>query len=73
VAKPVVDRIEDQSGTVEVVRVSTGSISGNQLAQRYGVRGIPALLVIDGEGEVVLRQIGRIKREPVLQALDMTN
>lgn len=72
-AKPVVDRIEDQSGAVEVVRVSTGSVAGNQIAQRFGVRGIPALLVFDGEGEVVLRQVGRISKEPVLQALAMRN
>ena len=72
-AKPVVDRIENQSGAVEVVRVSTGSVAGNQIAQRFGVRGIPALLVFDGEGEVVLRQVGQIRKEPVLQALAMRN
>jgi len=56
-----------------VVRVSTGSVVGNQIAQRFGVRGIPALLVFDGEGEVVLRQVGQIRKEPVLQALAMRN
>ena len=55
------------------MRVSTGSVAGNQIAQRFGVRGIPALLVFDGEGQVVLRQVGRITKEPVLDALGATN
>jgi thioredoxin-related protein len=53
-AKPIVDGIEkDLEGTAKVIRLSVTSEVGNRMAQRYGVRGVPTIVVLDGEGEVV--------------------
>jgi len=60
--KPIVDRLErDLVGKTEVVRIDVLSKMGRQVAARYGVRGLPTLLVVDGQGEVTLTQIGFIK------------
>jgi len=59
VAKPVVDGIEkDLEGTARVVRLSVTSEVGNLMARRYGVRGVPAIVVLDGKGEVVTMSAG---------------
>jgi thioredoxin-related protein len=58
-AKPIVDGIEkDLEGTAKVIRLSVTSQVGNQMAQRYGVRGVPTIVVLDGEGEVVTLSVG---------------
>jgi thiol-disulfide isomerase/thioredoxin len=59
VAKPIVDGIEkDLTDRVEVIRLDVWSDIGRVAAQRYGVRGIPTLLVLDGAGEVQDVQVG---------------
>ena len=58
-AKPIVDGIEkDLEGTAKVIRLSVTSQVGNQMAQRYGVRGVPTIVVLDGEGEVITVSVG---------------
>jgi len=58
-AKPIVDGIEkDLEGTARVLRFSVTSQLGNQLAGRYGVRGVPTIVVLDGSGQVVAQSIG---------------
>ena len=58
-AKPIVDGIEkDLEGTAKVIRLSVTSQVGNQMAQRYGVRGVPTIVVLDGKGEVVTLSVG---------------
>ena len=58
-AKPIVDGIEkDLEGTARVIRLSVTSPLGSQMAQRYGVRGVPTIIVLDGAGEVVLESVG---------------
>jgi thiol-disulfide isomerase/thioredoxin len=58
-AKPIVDGIEkDLSGRVDVIRLDVWSDIGRVAAQRYGVRGIPTLLVLDGAGQVQDTQVG---------------
>jgi len=59
VAKPVVDGLEKKlEGKAEVVRLDVLSGVGQQAARRYGVRGVPALVVVDGSGQAVLGQAG---------------
>jgi thiol-disulfide isomerase/thioredoxin len=59
VAKPIVDGIEkDLAGRIEVIRLDVWSDVGKAAAQRYGVRGIPTLLVLDGDGQVQDAQVG---------------
>jgi len=58
-AKPIVDGIEkDLEGTARVIRLSITSELGSRMAQRYGVRGVPTIVVLDGAGEVVLQSMG---------------
>jgi len=58
-AKPVVDGIErDLEGAAQVIRINVVSQLGGQLAQRYGVRGVPTTVVLDGAGEVISRSVG---------------
>ena len=69
-AKPVVDGIEGalEGKDAHVLKISVGSRIGRSLAGRFGIRGVPTLIVTDGAGEPVLRQIGRVNRESVLAA-----
>jgi len=60
-AKPVVDRLErDLRGQAAVLRLSTGSRVGRELAVRYGVQGVPTFLLFDGVGNMVHYQVGRL-------------
>ncbi len=74
-AKPVVDGIEkDLEGTAKVIRLSVTSQVGNLMAQRYGVRGVPTIVVLDGEGEVVTVSVGVPDRASlVAQVLGLSN
>jgi thioredoxin-related protein len=43
---------------------------GRELAVRYQVRGVPTFVLLDGEGEVVLRQVGTPQREEIITAVE---
>jgi thiol:disulfide interchange protein len=67
VAKPVVDGIErDLQDQAPVLRINVRDAAGSQLAMRFGVRGVPTLVV--WQGEEVLRLVGRIDKQTVVQA-----
>ncbi|MHB1356303.1 MAG: thioredoxin family protein [Anaerolineae bacterium] len=69
-AKPVVDGIEREAADrSRVVRIDATSAQGSELAQRFGVRGVPTVLVFDGSGTVVLSQVGRISRLEVINTI----
>lgn len=51
------------------MRLSIGSPEGRELASRYRVQGVPTLILLDGAGEPMLRQVGRLQKAPVLAAL----
>jgi hypothetical protein len=56
-----VDGLEkDLKGRAAVLRLDLLSDIGRTAARAYGVKTVPALLVFDGSGEVVLRQVGTI-------------
>lgn len=59
--------MEDQA---EVLRLSVTDSVGRELAVRYAVRQVPTLVVLDGEGNVVLRQRGRLNRAEVVDAVE---
>lgn len=70
IAKPIVDGLErDLSGTAAVIRLDVGSQLGQQIAGRYGLSGVPTLLVLDGEGQLVYRQGGPPTKSNVLEAV----
>lgn len=73
-AKPVVDRLEDKlEGQAEVIRLDLLSEVGRQAAARYGVRGVPTLIVVDGNGRPVHSQAGVLRSEPVLEQIETIN
>jgi len=49
---------EQLDGKADVVRLNILSQVGRQAAARYGVRGVPTLLVVDGQGQVAYGQYG---------------
>lgn len=55
------DRLErDLRGQAVVLRLSTTSRVGRELASRYGVRGVPTFLLFDGAGDMIHYQVGRL-------------
>ena len=58
-AKPVVNRIEDLLSGV-----------GRQAAARYGVRGMPTLVILDGAGQPVYGRYGMPLPGPVVEQVD---
>jgi thioredoxin-related protein len=70
-AKPVVDGIErDVEDKAQVLRLSVTDKVGRQLAMRYGVRGVPTRVLLDGNGNVVLTQAGPPQREEIRTAVE---
>lgn len=58
-AKPIVDGLETKlTGKAEVIRLDVMSQVGQKAAQRYGVRGVPTLVLVDDSGQAVLSQAG---------------
>lgn len=57
-----------------MLRLSVTDSVGRELAMRYRVRRLPTRVLLDGDGEVVLKQVGAPKREEILEAVaQMTN
>jgi hypothetical protein len=70
-AKPVVDGIERElEGKAQVLRLSVMDDVGGQLAARYGARGVPTMVVLDGEGSVVYIRTGSPNRGEVVAAVE---
>ncbi|MBN1937573.1 MAG: thioredoxin family protein [Anaerolineae bacterium] len=70
-AKPVVDGIEkDLQDRAKVIRLDIGNEIGQLAAQRYGVRSVPTLFVLDGQGQVNDYVVGIPNRKAVV---DMVN
>lgn len=47
-----------------------GAQVGAQLARQHGVRGVPSLLIFDANGDVAVRQIGRIVPEEAMTFIE---
>jgi thioredoxin-related protein len=61
-----VDGLErDLEGQAQVLRLSVLDDVGGQLAMRYGVRGVPTFVLLDGAGDVVLSQGGMPDRDAI--------
>jgi hypothetical protein len=59
----------DLQGKAVVLRLDVLSTVGGQAADRYGVRGVPVVIVVDGHGLAVFSQGGRIQADAVLSAV----
>ena len=65
-AKPVVDGLERElEGQARVLRLSVMDGTGRELAMRYGVRGVPTFVLLNGAGEVALKQVGMPDRDGI--------
>ena len=70
-AKPVVDGLEKKlDGKADVVRLDVLSGVGQQAARQYGVRGVPALVVVDGSGQAVFGQAGIPRPGQVIEQVE---
>jgi thioredoxin-like negative regulator of GroEL len=70
-AKPVVDGLErDLKGKSAVLRLDVLSQLGRQVAGQFGVRGVPTLVVVDGNGQPMLTQVGRLQPAEVQAEVD---
>ncbi len=70
-AKPVVDGIERElEGKTQVLRLNVTDGVGGELAVRYGARGVPTLVLLDGEGNVVYVKTGSPNRGEILAAVE---
>jgi thiol-disulfide isomerase/thioredoxin len=71
VAKPIVDGLEkDLEGKADVIRLNAMTSIGRQAAAHFGARGLPTLVLVDGNGEVVLTQVGIIRSGPILDKVE---
>ncbi|MEA3339377.1 MAG: thioredoxin family protein [Chloroflexota bacterium] len=69
-AKPVVDGLErEMENRMQVLRLNVTDGVGGELAMRYSVRGVPTFVLLDGAGEVMLAQVGRLKRAEIVAAV----
>ncbi len=70
-AKPIVDGLEkDLDGKADVIRLNALSSIGQQGAAHFGVRGLPTLVLVDGNGEVILTQVGIILPGPIREQIN---
>jgi hypothetical protein len=59
ISKPIVDGLErDLDNQVAVIRLDILTDLGRSAAGLYGVRAVPTLLVVDGQGQVVHQTAG---------------
>lgn len=54
----------------ELIRVNVATPTGLEVAQTYGVRATPTLLVFDGQGNVTYSHIGVPNAGAVAQAVE---
>ncbi|MDX1520195.1 MAG: hypothetical protein R3264_01035 [Anaerolineae bacterium] len=45
-------------GKAEVVRLNLLSEVGREAARRYGIRAVPSMVIVDGQGELVYGHYG---------------
>ena len=70
-AASIVDGIQEKSnGEVEVVHLNLLGRSGREIASTYGVKVVPATVVISRRGEVLYRRNGFPERFRILQTVE---
>ena len=59
ISKPIVDGLEqDLTNQVELIRLDILSETGRSAAGLYGVRSVPTLMVVDGQGQIAFQTAG---------------
>ncbi len=68
---PIVDGLEEQYGDqVSFQRVNVDEKDGKALAQRYRVRGHPAIVILDAADNVIWSRVGVLPRADVAGVLE---
>jgi hypothetical protein len=66
-----VDRLErDLQGQAQVIRLNILTREGRAAIGLYGVRAVPTLLIFDGCGDVVERQVGFLNYTNAFDAVE---
>lgn len=61
---------KDLAGKAEVIRLDIFSSVGQEAARRYGVRGTPTRIVLDGQGQLVYGEVGWPNTTQILAQVD---
>ncbi len=61
---------QDLEGQAQVLRLNVMDDVGGALATRYGVRGVPTFVLLDGAGEAALTQAGIPNRAELVAAVE---
>lgn len=61
----------DLTGKAEVVRLDVTTQVGQRAAAKYGVRGTPTVIVIDGQGQPILTQLALVRPGPIKEQIDL--
>jgi len=70
-AKPIVDGIEEQNrGELSVIRLNVQSNSTRPLLAQYDFQFTPTFVLLDADGEEVLRSVGAIDPQQVQDVLE---
>ncbi len=65
------DRLERElEGQAQVLRLSVTDHVGSELAMRYGARGVPTFVLLNGAGEVMFKQTGMPDRDEIKAAVE---
>ena len=68
------DRLEGELGTqASVIRLNLLSSIGQAAAGQFGVRAIPTFVLVDGQGNILHRQAGRIDTDKVKNLVKEVN
>jgi hypothetical protein len=69
-AQPIVDGIKEEQGNeINVVQLNLLSSTGREAARTFGISLVPATLLFDRRGDLVLRKIGIPDRELIAESL----
>jgi len=70
-AQPIVDGIkEEMSSKVNVIQLNLLSQTGREAARTFGISLVPATLLFNAEGNIVLRKVGMPDKESISAAID---
>jgi hypothetical protein len=66
---PIVNGLAEKYGDRMSFQRLNAASEGQTLFQQYGLRGHPAYIILDEQGNEVWRQIGPVRREVLEQAI----
>ena len=66
----MLSKIIEEAGNKITMPIEDIDIEQNmELAQKYGIRGVPALVIVDEDGKEVKRQSGMLMEDKLLEFL----